>query len=51
MMLAQAPGSWFVGTLAESGVAYVTAFRGLAAVVGGVAVLLLALQWAGRLPN
>ncbi|GAB7011891.1 MFS transporter [Halolamina salina] len=51
MMLAQAPGSWFVGTLAESGVAYVTAFRGLAAVVGGVVVLLLVLQRSGRLPN
>lgn len=51
MMLVQAPGSWVVGTLAEAGVAYVTVFRGLAAVVGVVVVVLFVLQRAGRLPN
>ena len=50
MMLAQAPGSWFVGALAEAGVAYVTAFRGLAAVVGCVVLALVVLERAGRLP-
>jgi predicted MFS family arabinose efflux permease len=51
MMLAQAPGSWFVGTLAEAGVPYETTFRGLALAVGVVVVALLALGRAGRLPE
>lgn len=49
MMLAQAPGSWFVGTLAEAGFAYVDVFRGLAAIVGVIVLGLAMLQRAGRL--
>ena len=51
MMFAQAPGSWFVGKLAESGVPYVVTFRGLAAAVGVVVLLLVGMERAGRLPN
>ncbi|KPN29652.1 D-galactonate transporter [Halolamina pelagica] len=51
MMLAQAPGSWFVGALAEAGVPYVTTFRGLAAAVGVVIAALFVFQRAGRLPS
>lgn len=51
MMLAQAPGSWVVGSLAEAGVPYVTTFRALAAVVGSVVVVLVAMERTGRLPN
>lgn len=51
MMLVQAPGSWVVGSLAEAGVPYVTAFRGLAAIVGGVVIVLTIMQRTGRLPN
>jgi len=51
MMLAQAPGSWFVGTLAEAGIAYTTVFRGFAVAVGLVAVVLFVLHRTGELPS
>jgi DHA1 family inner membrane transport protein len=51
MMLVQAPGSWVMGTLAESGVAYVTAFRVLAGIVGVMVLSLLVLGRLGRLPD
>ena len=50
MMLAQAPGSWFVGTLAEAGVAYTTVFRGFAVAVGVVVAALLLFHRRDRLP-
>jgi len=50
-MLVQAPGSWFMGTLAEAGVDYVTSFRLLAALVGVTVVVLWVFLKAGRLPN
>lgn len=51
MMLAQAPGSWFVGTLVETGVSYTAVFRGFAVVVGIVVFLLLVLYQQNRLPS
>jgi DHA1 family inner membrane transport protein len=51
MMLAQAPGSWFVGTLAEAGVAYTAVFRGFAVAVGLVGIGLLVLHRDDRLPS
>ncbi len=51
MMLVQAPGSWVMGSLAESGVAYVTAFRVLAGIVGVTVLSLLVLGRFGRLPD
>lgn len=51
MMLAQAPGSWFVGTLAEAGVAYATVFRGFAVAVGVVVAALLLFYRRDRLPT
>lgn len=51
MMLAQAPGSWFVGTLVEAGVDYSVVFQGFGVAVGAVVLGLLALNRSGRLPN
>jgi len=51
MMFAQAPGSWFVGTLVESGVAYTTVFRGFAVGVSVVVLALLLFHQRGRLPE
>jgi DHA1 family inner membrane transport protein len=51
MMLAQAPGSWVVGTLVERGVAYTTVFQGLGVAVAVVVAGLLVLHRAGRLPQ
>ena len=51
MMLAQAPGSWFVGTLVETGVSYTAVFRGFAVLVGIVVCLLLVLYQQNRLPS
>ena len=51
MMLVQAPGSWFVGSMAEAGVPYVTTFRGLAVGVAVVIFALFALGRMGRLPE
>ncbi|MFB6221970.1 MAG: MFS transporter [Halolamina sp.] len=51
MMLAQAPGSWFVGTLVEAGFGYVAVFRAFALVLGIVVAVLLVLHRRGRLPS
>ncbi|MFW5939004.1 MAG: MFS transporter [Halolamina sp.] len=51
MMLAQAPGSWVVGSLAEAGVPYVTTFRALAVGVGVVVTGLVVLERTDRLPT
>ncbi|MDL0120165.1 MFS transporter [Halobacterium salinarum] len=51
MMLVQALGSVVVGTLRGTGFAYDTIFRTGAAGLGVLAVCLVALQWAGRLPQ
>ena len=51
MMVAQAPGSWVMGSLVEAGVPYVTAYRGLALLVGVMVVGMFALERADRLPN
>lgn len=50
MMLAQAPGSWFVGTAVEAGVPYTIVFRGFAVAVGLVVVVLLLLHRNDGLP-
>lgn len=51
MMLAQAPGSWVVGTLVERGVAYTAVFRSLGVAVALVVGGLLVLHRAGKLPG
>ncbi len=51
MMLAQAPGSWFVGTLAEAGFAYTAIFRGFAIAVAVVAIGLFWLHHDDQLPS
>ena len=50
MMFVQALGSGAVGVAVDGGLAYAVVFRGLAAVVGAVVVVLVALYAAGRLP-
>jgi hypothetical protein len=49
-MFVQALGSGTVGVAVDGGLAYAVVFRGLAAAVGAVAVVLVALYAAGRLP-
>jgi len=51
MMVAQAPGSWVMGSLAEAGVPYVTAYRGMALLVGVMVVGMVVLERTGRLPE
>jgi predicted MFS family arabinose efflux permease len=50
MMFVQALGSGAVGVAVDGGLAYAVVFRGLAAAVGAVVVVLVALYAAGRLP-
>ena len=50
MMFVQALGSGTVGIAVDGGLAYAVVFRGLAAAVGAVVVVLVALYAAGRLP-
>lgn len=51
MMLAQAPGSWVVGTLVEGGADFTTVFRGLGLAVALVVAALLLLHRTDRLPG
>jgi predicted MFS family arabinose efflux permease len=51
MMLAQAPGSWVVGTLVEAGFGYTAVFRGFAVAVGLVSLGLFWLHRNGELPS
>ena len=50
MMFVQALGSGAVGVAVNGGLAYAVVFRGLAAAVGAVVIVLVALYAAGRLP-
>ena len=50
MMFVQALGSGTVGVAVDGGLAYAVVFRGLAAAVGAVVVVLVTLYAAGRLP-
>ena len=50
MMFVQALGSGAVGVAVDGGLAYAVVFRGLAAAVGAVVIVLVALYAAGRLP-
>ena len=51
MMLMQAPGSFVLGSLVESGIAYDTVFRGSAAAIATVVVVLFVLYRRGKLPT
>lgn len=50
MMFGQALGSWFVGVLVESGIAYDTVFQGLALALAALVSTVVLLGVAGRLP-
>ncbi len=50
-MLGQALGSWVVGLFVEGGFSYDVVFGGAAVVLGTTVVVLVVLEWLGKLPG